>query len=200
MINDAHVVFSGYVATDPTFKKLSDGTSNAKLRVAYTPRRRSRATGEWGDGPTTFVTVECWRALADNVAVCLRKGEPVIVRGRLQVRPYESPPGTPRFSVEVDASAIGHDLNRGVAHFSRLHRGTAVTAAPGNGALPGGSPGDGALSDGRPGDGELGDGGAADGALGDGRPGDGDDVIDARAVEELTRELGEGPELDPGGR
>jgi single-strand DNA-binding protein len=129
MINDANIDLAGFVASEPSFKLLDNGTSTAKLRVAYTERRFNRETGEWGDGPTSFVTVLCWRTLADNVAVCLRKGEPVLVRGRLRVREYQDTEGRPRAVTEVDASSIGHDLSRGVAHFSRTRRAPGETAA-----------------------------------------------------------------------
>ena len=129
MINDANIDLAGFVASEPSFKRLPTGTSTAKLRVAYTERRLNRETGEWGDGPTSFVTVLCWRTLADNVAVCLRKGEPVLVRGRLRVREYEAKDGSRGTETEVDASSIGHDLSRGVAHFSRTRRAPGETAA-----------------------------------------------------------------------
>jgi single-strand DNA-binding protein len=129
MINDANIDLAGFVASEPSFKRLPTGTSTAKLRVAYTERRLNRETGEWGDGPTSFVTVLCWRTLADNVAVCLRKGEPVLVRGRLRVREYEGKDGSRGTETEVDASSIGHDLSRGVAHFSRTRRAPGETAA-----------------------------------------------------------------------
>jgi single-strand DNA-binding protein len=129
MINDANIDLAGFVASEPSFKRLATGTSTAKLRVAYTERRLNRETGEWGDGPTSFVTVLCWRTLADNVAMCLRKGEPVLVRGRLRVREYESKDGSRGTETEIDASSIGHDLNRGVAHFSRTRRAPGETVA-----------------------------------------------------------------------
>ena len=75
------------------------------------------------------MTVLCWRTLADNVAMCLRKGEPVLVRGRLRVREYEGKDGSRGTETEIDASSIGHDLNRGVAHFSRTRRAPGETAA-----------------------------------------------------------------------
>jgi single-strand DNA-binding protein len=129
MINDANIDLAGFVASEPSFKRLDSGVSTAKLRVAYTERRFNRQTGEWGDGPTSFVTVLCWRTLADNVAVCLRKGEPVLVRGRLRVRDYQDKEGSPRSVTEVEASSVGHDLSRGVAHFSRTRRAPGETAA-----------------------------------------------------------------------
>ncbi len=143
MINDAQVFLSGYVARDPRFRITATGISNVSLRVAYTPRRVDRETGEWTDGTTSFVSVVCWRTLADNVARCLHKGEPVLVKGRLQVRPYEKD-GVSRLAVEVEATSVGHDLARGVASFQRPRRVLAGQAA-GNGhetqAGPGGAGG-----------------------------------------------------------
>ena len=200
MIIDSHVDLAGFVASEPSFKRLENGTSTAKLRVAYTERRFSRETGEWADGPTSFVTVLCWRTLADNVAISLRKGEPVVVRGRLRVREYEGKDGSSRIAVEVDASSVGHDLSRGVAHFSRTRRAAGETAAEGAGALrlsgnghpaspASGGPGESA--DGlEPGPDEP----AADepglaGAATDGPDGAGDGVLNERAVAEFAGQL-----------
>jgi single-strand DNA-binding protein len=135
MINEAHVFFAGYVAAEPSYKVFDNGSTQAKLRVASTARRLNRETGEWMDGPTSFVTVYCWRQLANNVALCVRKGEPVVVMGRLQVRRYQHRDGTPGTAVEVEASALGHDLNRGVAQFSRTRKPVGVTAAEKAGLL-----------------------------------------------------------------
>ncbi len=128
MINEAQVFLAGYVATEPTFRTTSRGKPEAHMRVGYTPRRQDRDTGEWADGPSSFVSVKCWGKLADNVALCLRKGEPVVVMGRVQIRPYEKD-GIQRQSVDVYASAIGYDLARGVAHFSRTRPSSGETAA-----------------------------------------------------------------------
>ena len=137
MINDAQVFLSGYVARDPRFRITANGISNVSLRVAYTPRRVDRESGEWTDGTTSFVSVVCWRTLADNVAKCLHKGEPVLVKGRLQVRPYEKD-GVSRLAVEVEATSVGHDLARGVASFQRPRRPAPdQAAAGGNGAEAG---------------------------------------------------------------
>ncbi len=131
MIHDAQVHLAGYVATDPKFKKVAGDTSSARLRVAYTARRRDKETGDWTDGPTSFVNVQCWRTLADNVSMSVHKGEPVLVMGRLQIRRFEDAEGTPRTAVEVEATSVGHDLTRGVAQFSRTrwHAGAAAAEA-----------------------------------------------------------------------
>jgi len=119
MIQDAQVHLAGYVAAEPKFKKVSGDISSVKLRVAYTMRRRDKETGEWTDGPTSFVNVQCWRTLAENVQMSVHKGEPVLVMGRLQIRRFEDMEGTPRTAAEIEATSVGHDLTRGVAKFSR---------------------------------------------------------------------------------
>jgi single-strand DNA-binding protein len=191
MIHEAQVHLAGCVATEPRFKKVAGDTSSVRLRVAYTARRRDKETGEWGDGPTSFVAIQCWRTLADNVSMSVHKGEPVLIMGRLQIRRFEDAQGASRTAVEVEASSVGHDLTRGVAQFSRT-RWHAATAAAEAAALPGGERGadDGAV----PGDGgELADGlepaerpnGAASGAAA------GDGMIDEHAVADFARELSE---------
>jgi single-strand DNA-binding protein len=127
MINEAQVFLAGYVAREPKFRLTRTGVSVTTLRVGFTPRRVDRETGEWSDGTSSFVTVICWRGLADNVATCVRKGEPVLVKGRLQVRPYDKD-GVSRLAVEIEASSVGHDLTRGVANFRRALRPTGETA------------------------------------------------------------------------
>jgi single-strand DNA-binding protein len=129
MINEAQVFLAGYVATEPTLRTTARGRPEAQMRVGYTPRRQDRETGEWADGPSSFVSVKCWDRLASNVAFCIRKGEPVVVMGRVQVRPYEAKDGTQRLSVDVYASSIGYDLARGVARFSRTRASSGETAA-----------------------------------------------------------------------
>jgi len=131
MFLDAPVYLAGFLTGDPKFRKVADDISSAKLRIAYTARRHNRETGEWTDGATTFVNVQCWRQLADNVTMSLRKGEPVLVMGRLRIRSYNDAEGKSRTAVEVEASSVGHDLTRGVAHFSRALRPVGGRAAEG---------------------------------------------------------------------
>jgi single-strand DNA-binding protein len=210
MINDASIDLAGFVVSEPSFKRLATGTSTAKLRVAYTERRLNRETGEWGDGPTSFVTVLCWRALADNVAMCLRKGEPVLVRGRLRVREYEGKDGSRGTETEIDASSVGHDLSRGVAHFSRTRRAPGETAAESAEVPAAAQAQDGDEQDqmtGRDGPGlpvgaagEETAGGAGESAAdGDGRDGNGagGGVLDDGAVTEFASEMSRSLEATP---
>jgi single-strand DNA-binding protein len=128
MFNEAQISLIGYVATQPFTKKVG-GADKVSMRVAWTPRRQDKTTGEWTDANTSYVNVVCWRRLANNVAISLRTGDPVVIMGRLSVRPYEDKTGVTRTAVDVDASAIGHDLSRGVSTFRRVRPPTGMTAA-----------------------------------------------------------------------
>lgn len=139
MFNDAHISLNGYVATQPQIGETRTGIPSLKLRVAWTPRHIDRVTGEWKDAGTSFCSVRLYRKLAENAATCLRKGDPVIVRGRVVVRDYEDKNGAKRTTVEVDAISVGHDLNRGVAQFSRVRPQTGMTAVEYQAIEPGGA-------------------------------------------------------------
>ncbi len=128
-LNDAQISLTGYVATQPMVRTVRSGAVYTSMRVAWTPRRQDRDTGEWVDGNTSYATVICWRKLANHAALSLRKGDPVMVKGRLSVRNYDDKNGVRRIAVEVEATAVGHDLSRGVAIFQRTRPQTGLTAA-----------------------------------------------------------------------
>jgi single-strand DNA-binding protein len=144
-LNEAQISLTGYVATQPVTKMVKSGATYMSMRVAWTPRRQDRVTGEWVDGNTSYVTVICWRKLATNAGLCVRKGDPVIVKGRLSIRTYEDKQGVQRNAVEVEANSVGHDLSRGVALFQRVRPQTGLTAseyAASNGGQPTGDAGE----------------------------------------------------------
>jgi single-strand DNA-binding protein len=195
MINEAQVFLSGYVARDPRFRITTTGISSVSLRVAYTPRRVDRESGEWTDGTTSFVTVVCWRTLADNVARCLHKGEPVLVKGRLQVRPYEKD-GVSRLAVEVEATSVGHDLARGVASFQRPRRVLADQATgngTGNGHAVQAGPGGGPVAEAGMAEAGVGAAGVAEGGMAEGGAAEAGFNGAGQAVDALDRPNGSDP-------
>lgn len=121
-MNDALVTVVGFVALDPYFEVLPSGTSLMSLRIGSAPRRFDREIGQWRDEDPMFLTVSCWRALAENLQACeLKRGDPVIVTGKLRIREYTKD-GQRRFSAQIEATTVGHDLSRGVARFQRSQR------------------------------------------------------------------------------
>jgi single-strand DNA-binding protein len=132
MFNEAHISFTGYVAKQPETRTVKvDGAEvpSLRLRVGWTERRYDRVLGEWVDGVTSYVTVNCWRKLAMNAGVCIRKGDPVLVKGKVSVRTYTGKDGLPHKEVEVEASSVGHDLTLGVSGFQRVRPKTGMSAS-----------------------------------------------------------------------
>jgi len=128
MANEAHFSVVGFVATQPKSGMTKTGTRTLSMRVGWTPRIFDRATSEWTDQPSSFITVQCYNKAAEHGYVCLRRGEPVVVRGTLRVREYIDQNGVRRSSVEVHADSIGHDLSRGITVFNKTRAQVEQTA------------------------------------------------------------------------
>lgn len=62
------------------------------------------------------MTVTRWRGLADNVASSVKKGDPLLVFGRMRVRRWDRA-DREGSTVEIDAYSIGHDMTRGTSAF-----------------------------------------------------------------------------------
>jgi single-strand DNA-binding protein len=126
--NEASFSVSGYVATTPTRYPTKSGDYMLSMRIGWTPRLFDRGAGEWKDQPTSFASVICFRRVAENAATCLRKGDPVLVKGTLRIREYETQSGARRTAVDIIADSIGHDLSRGVSSFTKSRPHTGLTA------------------------------------------------------------------------
>jgi single-strand DNA-binding protein len=110
------ITITGNVATEPEHKRTSAGVAITTFRVASGLRRFDRASGAWVDAGRNFYTVSAFRSLADHAFQSLRKGDRVLLTGRLRIREWES--GDRRgTAVEIDADAIGHDLLWGTTTF-----------------------------------------------------------------------------------
>ena len=114
-----HITLRGFVGKDPESHLFDDGTVAARFRLATTTRRFDAEKNTWVDISTNWYSVRCFRGLAMHVMNSVRCGQPVIVTGKLQIQEWMSDNG-PRTTVQVDATAIGHDLNFGTANFSRI--------------------------------------------------------------------------------
>jgi single-strand DNA-binding protein len=118
-MNETYVTLQGWVGNDVELRDVGE-TQCTTLRVGCTPRYLR--AGAWVDGPTSWYTVSCWRTLGRNVAESVRKGDPVVVHGRVHVDVWEREGQPPSTSWIVDATFVGHDLNRGRATFVRNAR------------------------------------------------------------------------------
>ena len=114
---ESTMTLTGYVGQDIELRQTRTGISTVSFRVGTTPRIKT-ADG-WTDGTTTWVNVTCYRYLADNVGRCVSKGDPVIVHGRVRTQMWTDAGGINHERMVIEASSVGHDLNRGMSAFTR---------------------------------------------------------------------------------
>ena len=112
------IAVTGLVATTPRHLVTQDGLPITSFRMASANRRFDRQQNKWVDGEQNWYTVTMFRQLAINAAGSISKGERVIVVGNLRVRDWDNGEraGT---SVEIEVTALGHDLTWGTATYTR---------------------------------------------------------------------------------
>ena len=120
-MNDIITTVIGNAVTDVSLRTTSTGASVASFRIASNSRRFDKSTNTWIDQDPSYLSISAWSQLAENVALSVHKGQALVVTGKLKVRQWQDADksGT---NVEIDAIAIGHDLNRGTSEFTKVKR------------------------------------------------------------------------------
>jgi single-strand DNA-binding protein len=116
------VTIVGNLTDDPELKFTSSGHALSKFRVASTPRTMDKASGEWKDGEPLFMACTAWRQMAEQVAESLKRGDRVIVVGRLRQRSYETQQGEKRTVVELEVDEVGPSLRYVTAKVQKMQR------------------------------------------------------------------------------
>ncbi len=118
-MNETYVTISGNVVGDPVARATKANVPFVTFRVASNVRRVDFKTGEYIDAGTNFVNVTAFRSLGVNLANSLKKGEPVLVYGRMRINQWVNGErsGT---TVEIDAYNVGHDLSWGQTKFVKV--------------------------------------------------------------------------------
>jgi single-strand DNA-binding protein len=130
---DTPITVVGNLVADPELRFTASGQPVATFRIASTPRFLDKATNEWKDGDSLFLSCNVWRQAAENVAESLQRGMRVIVTGRLKQRQYETKEGEKRTVYEVEVDDVGPSLRNASAKVNRIAR------SGGDGGYGGGS-------------------------------------------------------------
>lgn len=106
------ITISGNIAADiqPSFTR--GGKTVVNFSIADTPRFKDDKTGEWRDGETLWQRVAAFGPLAENIAESFKKGDRVIVTGRLVQKSYLSKEDEKRTYTEIRAEDIGASVKR----------------------------------------------------------------------------------------
>ena len=105
MVSFNRVVLAGNLTRDPELRFTQEGVPVASFSIAVN-RVRSRSEA------VDFFNVSAWRELGERVANYKKKGDPILVEGRLQYRTWQAPDGAKRSAVDVVADRVQF-LSRG---------------------------------------------------------------------------------------
>lgn len=118
---ETQVTVVGNLLTEVDTRRFNDGSTIANFRVASRERRYDRAGGTWVDGDRLFIDVRCRRRLAENATSSLKKGDPVVVTGRIFTRDYEHQ-GQRRTATTLEAHSVAADLTYCTVVLTRTRR------------------------------------------------------------------------------
>ena len=104
------IALSGHLGGDPELRYTPNGVAVCDVRLATTPRRQ--VGDEWQDKETLWFRLSCWRQLAEHVAGSFKKGDRVMVHGKLLQESYERRDGSTGVDLVVDATTVGADVSR----------------------------------------------------------------------------------------
>ncbi|HET8958473.1 MAG TPA: single-stranded DNA-binding protein [Microcella sp.] len=127
------ITVTGLVATEPRHIETETKLTITSFRLASNQRRYDRATNSWIDGDTNWYTITAFRQLGMHAATSLRKGDRIIVTGRVRQREWESEKGK-GITFEIDADALGHDLTFGRSTFTRTVKASDASAKTSEGS------------------------------------------------------------------
>jgi len=96
------ITLVGRIGQDPE----AIGSNGLRLRVATNDRVKNDVTGEWEDKNTSWWTVKAWKRLAEQSKDVLKKGQEVIIVGKVYEENWTDKEGTKRTSYEINAESI----------------------------------------------------------------------------------------------
>jgi single-strand DNA-binding protein len=99
VVNFNRVVLAGNLTRDPELRFTNDGIPVCSFGLAV---NRVRSRSEEVD----FFDISAWRELGETIANYKKKGDPILLEGRLQYRTWEAQDGSKRSKVDVVADNV----------------------------------------------------------------------------------------------
>ena len=99
MVSFNRVILAGNLTRDPELRFTNDGVPVCSFGLAV---NRVRSRNEEVD----FFDISAWRELGETIANYKKKGDPILVEGRLQYRTWEGQDGGKRSKVDVVADNV----------------------------------------------------------------------------------------------
>lgn len=111
------VTVQGTVATAPVLTRQEGKKPYCRFRVAASYGQM--VSGSWVNYDTLWFTAKAWGDLAEHLAQSFKRGDPVILCGRLG-EDHWMRSGQRVSSMVLHLHCAGHDLTRGEAHYTKV--------------------------------------------------------------------------------
>ena len=111
------VTIQGTVATAPVLTRQEGKKPYCRFRVAASYGQM--VSGNWVNYDTLWFTAKAWADLAEHLAQSFKRGDPVILCGRLGEEHWMRS-GQRVSSMVLHLHCAGHDLTRGEAHYTKV--------------------------------------------------------------------------------
>lgn len=105
-----HFIVSGRAGGDGEHKSTSSGKDVVEFGLAHTRSQWDENARDWVEKNTTWYRVACFDKEAQEIARTIRKGDLLLVTGRLECEEYERRDGTPGFAAKILADHISVSL------------------------------------------------------------------------------------------
>ena len=94
------VILAGNLTRDPELRFTNDGVPVCDIGIAVNDPRSKK------EDAVDFFDVSVWRELGETVANYKKKGDPVLVEGKLKYRTWEAEDGSKRSKVSINADQV----------------------------------------------------------------------------------------------
>ena len=99
------VFIVGNLGQDPELKYGKSGTAILNIGVATTSSYKDKQTDEWKE-TTEWHQIVIFGKRAESVAQYLKKGDKIVVEGKLQTSSWEDKDGNKRYKTEIIAQSV----------------------------------------------------------------------------------------------
>ena len=117
---DQQITICGNLTREPELRFTTGGKGVCGFALAV--NRRYQQNGEWKDAPPWFINVDAWDTLGENAAASLKKGDRVVVTGRLETQSWEKD-GVEQRREHLIVDEIAASLKWATVEITRIHSG-----------------------------------------------------------------------------
>lgn len=112
----------GRLTQDAELRFAPSGVAVCTVNLAFNSSKKD-AAGNWVDGDSFFIRGTAFKQVAENIAETLKRGDEVVVAGRLKTDQWETREGEKRSSPSLLIDSIGPSLRYATAKVNKAARG-----------------------------------------------------------------------------